>query len=54
MTKIKRFESFSSEDTLYVFDYDDTLVVTPEFEELAIDFLKENVTIESLLNMSIR
>jgi hypothetical protein len=54
MTKIKKFESFSNEDTLYVFDYDDTLVLTPDFEELAIDFLKENVTIESLLNMSIK
>lgn len=54
MVKIKKFENFSNEETLYVFDYDDTLVVTPEFEELAIDFLKENVTIESLLNKSIK
>lgn len=54
MTKIKRFDNFFNDDTLYVFDYDDTLVVTPEFEDLAIDFLKENVTIESLLNMSIK
>lgn len=54
MTKIKRFDNFFSDETLYVFDYDDTLVVTPEFEDLAIDFLKENVTIESLLNMSIK
>ncbi len=54
MVKIKKFENFSNEETLYVFDYDDTLVVTPEFEELAIDFLRENVTIESLLNKSIK
>jgi hypothetical protein len=54
MVKIKKFENFSNEETLYVFDYDDTLVVTPEFEELAIDFLRENVTMESLLNKSIK
>jgi len=54
MTRIKRFESFeiSDSETLYVFDYDDTLVVTPSFEELAISFLKESITIEGLLGMS--
>lgn len=54
MMKIKSFESFQERETLYVFDYDDTLVVTPEFEELAIRFLNESVTIEGLLGMSTR
>ena len=57
MTKIKKFIDFNSpsneEDILYIFDFDDTLVVTPRFEDQAIEFLKENLTIESLLNVSV-
>lgn len=52
MTKIQRFESFNS-DTLYIFDFDETLVKTPTFEELAIQFLKEDITIEDMLKKSV-
>lgn len=38
------------DNTLYVFDLDDTLVETPSFEELSIEFLKENVNIKDILN----
>ncbi len=43
-----------SDDTLYIFDLDDTLVLNPRFEELAIEYLKEDVTIRSLLQSSNR
>ncbi len=52
MTKIKRFNNFNS-DTLYIFDFDETLVRTPTFEELAIEFLKENITIKDMLKSSV-
>jgi hypothetical protein len=42
------------DDTLYIFDLDDTLVLNPRFEELAIEYLKEDVTIRSLLQSSNR
>jgi hypothetical protein len=48
------FENFQKDDTLYIFDFDDTLVETPDFEELAIQYLGESVTIESLLEDSLR
>lgn len=51
MTKIKRFEDY---DTLYVFDFDDTLVETPGFEELALKYLKEDYTVKDLLDISIK
>jgi len=52
--KIKTFENYNdSSETLYIFDFDDTLVKTPSFEELAIDFLKENVSIKDLLKTSV-
>ena len=58
MKWIKLFEEFSQSDdkTLYIFDFDDTLVETPSFEELAIKYLnlKESVTIESLLEDSLK
>ena len=47
--RIKTFENFSNSDTLYIFDFDDTLVKTPSFEELAIEFLKEDNTIKDIL-----
>lgn len=47
------FES-KIDDTLYIFDFDDTLVLNPRFEDLAIEYLKEDVTIRSLLLSSIR
>jgi hypothetical protein len=47
--KIKTFENFNNSNTLYIFDFDDTLVKTPSFEELAIEFLKEDNTIKDIL-----
>lgn len=52
MKHLKLFENFNS-DTLYIFDFDDTLVFTPTFEELSIEFLKENVTIKDMLLSSV-
>jgi hypothetical protein len=49
MKKIKKFNEFKVESVLYIFDFDDTLVETPDFEELAIEYLKEDVTISDLL-----
>lgn len=51
--EIKRFNNFNNQDTLYIFDMDDTIVDTPGFSELAIKYLNES-NIESLLKMSIR
>lgn len=48
---IKKFDEFNK---LIIFDFDETLVLNPRFEELAIEFLKEDVTIKSLLSSSIR
>ena len=47
--RIKRFESFSAERTLYAFDFDDTLAETPRFEDHVIAFLKESSEIETML-----
>jgi len=49
---ILNYNEFLDKDVLYIFDLDDTLVETPSFEKLAIEFLKENITIESLLKKS--
>lgn len=51
--KIKKFEEFNNKDILYIFDFDDTLVESPSFEELAIDYLSENISIEDLLRQSV-
>ena len=53
MTKIKNYTEYTNQDVLYFFDFDDTLVNTPSFEDLAIQFLKEDVTIKDLLNQSV-
>lgn len=47
--KIKKFFEFKVESVLYIFDFDDTLVETPDFEELAIEYLTEDVSIADLL-----
>lgn len=47
--KIKKFFEFKVENVLYIFDFDDTLVETPDFEELAIEYLTEDVSIADLL-----
>jgi len=52
--KIKNFDSFINQDVLYIFDFDDTLVVSPDFNELAIQFLKEDVSIKDLLELSVK
>ncbi len=52
--KIKTYNEFTSDvDTLHIFDFDDTLVNSPSFEELAIQYLTEDVTIKDLLNQSV-
>lgn len=51
--KIENYSEFTSKNVLYVFDFDDTLVNSPSFEELAIEYLKEDVTIKDLLNQSV-
>jgi hypothetical protein len=54
MVKIDRFTDFDIEKkTLYVFDFDDTLVVTPRYEDIAINYLKENLTVKDLVDKSI-
>jgi hypothetical protein len=53
MKYLKLFESFQKDETLYIFDFDDTLVDTPSFEELAIQFLTENQTIGDLIKKSL-
>ena len=52
---IKSFNNFSnSNQILYVFDFDDTLVDTPSFEELAQQYLIEKLTVKDLLINSIK
>jgi hypothetical protein len=54
MTKIKKyFEFLETSDVLYVFDFDDTLVNSPEFEELAIEYLQEDVSIRDMISNSL-
>lgn len=53
ISKVKSlFESSESIDTLYVFDFDDTLVNTPEFEEFVIEYLTEDVSIKEIVDKS--
>ena len=54
MMKISKFNEFlENKDTLYIFDFDDTLVNSPSFEELAIEFLKEDLSIGDMLKSSV-
>jgi|694.fasta_scaffold124343_3 hypothetical protein len=53
MKYLKIFENFQEEETLYIFDFDDTLVHSPSFEELAIEYLTENTTISDLIKRSL-
>ena len=48
---INRFEKY---DTLYVFDFDDTLVESPGFEELVMKYIKEDYSVEDLLEISMK
>ncbi len=53
MIYLQMYEKFGTDsEILYIFDFDDTLVDTPDFEEEAIKILKESVTIKSLLKRS--
>ncbi len=55
MVKIDRFNEFNIEQqTLYVFDFDDTLMVTPRYEDIAIKFLNENLTVRDLLDRAVK
>lgn len=52
MKQIKTFESFVTNE-LHIFDLDDTLVETPDFNKMAISYLKENETIGNILKGSV-
>jgi hypothetical protein len=54
MKYLKIFEEFDRNDTLYVFDFDDTLVNTPEFEKFVIEYLTEDVSIKDMVDKSIK
>lgn len=54
MKYLKLFENYQESDTLYIFDFDDTLVDSPSFEELAIEYLTENITIGDLIKRSLK
>jgi hypothetical protein len=53
MKHIKLFENFQEDETLYIFDLDQTLVESPSFEELAIEYLTENQNIGDLIKKSL-
>jgi hypothetical protein len=54
MVKIDRYRQFSVEDTLYVFDFDDTLFVTPKWEDIAKKIIFENLTPDQLVKRALR
>ena len=54
MKYLKIFETFEKNDTLYVFDFDDTLVSTPQFEDFAIEYLKEEITVKEIVDKSVK
>ncbi len=53
MKYLKLFENFQESDTLYIFDFDDTIVDTPSFEDLAIEYLTESLSIGDLIKRSL-
>jgi hypothetical protein len=53
MKYLKFFENFQNDETLYIFDLDQTLVESPSFEELAIEYLTENQSISDLIKRSL-
>jgi hypothetical protein len=63
MKYLKFFENFQEDETLYIFDFDDTLVESPSFEELAIEYIElskrgldteKHTTISNLINKSLK
>lgn len=50
MEKIKSFSQFNNQDILYVFDFDDTLAESPSFEDIALKYIKENLTVAELVD----
>ncbi len=55
MVKIDRFSDFGiGNKILYVFDFDDTLMESPRYEDIARKYLFENVTVKELLDKSIK
>jgi hypothetical protein len=52
MLFLKLFEEFNNtdDDVLYIFDFDDTIVDSPRFEEQIKDYLSEGLSIKDLLD----
>jgi hypothetical protein len=50
---IYKYSEFLDSQTLYIFDLDQTLVESPSFEELAIEYLTENQNISDLIKKSL-
>lgn len=50
---IYKYSEFVDRQTLYIFDLDQTLVESPSFEELAIQYLTENQNIGDLIKRSL-
>jgi len=48
--KIKNFTDFNSEKVLYVFDFDDTLAESPSFEDIALKYINEDLTVAKLVD----
>lgn len=54
MAKIDRFSEFGVEnDILHAFDFDDTLFVTPKWEDIAKKFIFENLTTKNLVTRAL-
>lgn len=52
MKFIQTYENFSGE-TIHIFDLDDTLMESPSFEDLVLKLIKEDVTVNDLLQRSL-
>ena len=48
--EIKNYSQFT---TLHIFDFDDTLVKSPRFEDVIFKYLKENLSAKDLLDKSV-
>jgi predicted protein tyrosine phosphatase len=53
MKYLEIFENFKNINEIHIFDFDDTLVSTPRFEDLAIKYIKESKNIQDILMKSI-